>query len=95
MLRELVLVLTRGTSPTFESEVYFRVGVQDGLALLAGHGRVLNQRHVFNLFHWRVEAADRNHDTRGAYFVAGPEVPAEADSILVFSLIKEIGRAHV
>jgi hypothetical protein len=50
---------------------------------------VLNERKVLNVFHGRVDAADWRNDASSTYFVAGPEVPAESDSIPLFSL-KEV-----
>lgn len=82
MLRERIFVLTRSTSPSFKSEIDLCIGIQDRLASLARHWRILNQSHVLYFLHGGVHATNGHDDARGTYFITGPKVPAKPDSIL-------------
>lgn len=88
VLGEGVLVHANWAQPGFESVVDLAVGVQHSLALFAKNGLILDQGQVLNVFHGCVHAADGCDNSCGADLVAGPEVPAKADSVSLLSLVE-------
>lgn len=85
---EGVFKLTRSANPGLKSEVDSCVRVENCCALLTRHGLILHKRQIFDVLHWCVKAAHRNHHSGSSNFVARPKIPAKAYSVFYFTLVK-------